>query len=339
MPEFEPPLVENAGDGDHLDMETVAENLEEKFPTWKETDKARPTNSWKKPGASPDIVPPPSSPPPLAQPVPGSSNIQTVPASDGAVYAVPSAPQAWEPITTFENTVIIFDWDDTLLCSSALHCCLPNQFVELEETVETVLQMAMSLGRTIIVTNAMESWIQETTRRFMPRLLPTLERLLIVYARNNWERLWPGDTFAWKRESFRETLHDKLGSDLNLLVIGDSLSEIRAAEALADLLGRSSLVKTVKFKALPSPTDLLGELRTILPELTRLVEERHCASKELYQDIPSGGMFQSSVFQGAPNWQLLDAVPAEMFSPPPGVFAHQHLWSVMPTMQATQITI
>jgi len=317
------------------------ENLEEKFPSSTENDTGRPADSWNKFGTSANtgqIAPCP----PVAQQVPASSAVQTAPDSPDAGSPMPAVPQAlWEPInvTTFENTVIIFDWDDTLLCSSALHCCLPNQFVELEEAVETILLMSMSLGRTIIVTNAMESWITETTRRFMPRLMPILERLLIVYARKNWERLWPGDTFAWKRECFRELLHDELGRDLNLVVLGDSLSEIRAAEALAEFLGSSALVKTVKFKALPSPTDLLGELRTILPELSRLVEERHCASKELCQDLPSSSMFHTSVFQGAPNWQLQDAVPVEMFTPPPGVFAHQHLWSIMPTAAPTQITI
>lgn len=335
MPEFEPPIAENAGDcdDDHLDHEMAAENLEEKFPPWKESDKLRPTNGWNKVG------------PGTFQAEPASSSSAVAPADTEAVQAVPHASKAWEPCTTFENTVIIFDWDDTLLCSSALHCCLPNQFVELEEIVETVLLMAMSLGRTIIVTNAMESWITETTRRFMPRLMPTLERLLIVYARKNWERLWPGDTFAWKREAFRELLHDELGGNMNLLVIGDSLSEIRAAEALVELLGHSALVKTVKFKALPSPTDLLGELRMIGPELSKLVEEKQSASKELYQDIPSSGLFGSNVFQGTPNWQLLDAVPSEMFMPPPGVYAHQQLWSVIPQHNAippapaTQITI
>jgi len=257
MPGFDPPLAESAGDSDALDTDVVSsENVEEKFPPWKESDKIRPTSGFDK-----------------FEQVPPKPTVQT-PSNAEAVCAEPEHPEALEPVTTPENTVIIFDWDDTLLCSSALHCCLPSQFMELEETVESVLQLSMTLGRTIIVTNAMESWIQETARRFMPRLIPLLERLPIVYARKNWERLWPGDTFAWKRECFREVLHDELGSNMNLVVIGDSLSEIRAAEALQQSLGSSALVKTVKFKALPTPTDLLGELRATAPELARLVDEK-----------------------------------------------------------------
>jgi len=325
MPGFDPPLAESAGDADALDTDVVSsENVEEKFPPWKESDKIRPTSGFDK-----------------FEQVPPKPTVQT-PSNAEAVCAEPEHPEALEPVTTPENTVIIFDWDDTLLCSSALHCCLPSQFMELEETVESVLQLSMTLGRRIIVTNAMESWIQETARRFMPRLIPLLERLPIVYARKNWERLWPGDTFAWKRECFREVLHDELGSNMNLVVIGDSLSEIRAAEALQQSLGSSALVKTVKFKALPTPTDLLGELRATAPELARLVDEKSNATKELFQDVTS---FQASVLEGPSTWQLLDTVPCEMFSPCTG--ARALLWSSVTPVSAvsaratppTQITI
>lgn len=325
VPGLDPSLEESGGDSDAFDMDVVSsENLEEQFPPWKESDKIRPTSGFDKF----DQV--------------QKTSVQR-PSNADAVSAAPEQPKVLEPVTSFENTVIIFDWDDTLLCSSALHCCLPSQFMELEELVESVLQLSMSLGRTIIVTNAMESWIQETARRFLPRLVPLLERLPIVYARNNWERLWPGDTFAWKRECFREVLHDDLGSDMNLIVIGDSFSEIRAAEALQPSLGSSALVKTVKFKALPTPTDLLGELRATAPELSRLVGEKCNVTKELFQDVAS---LQASLLEGSSAWQLLDTVPCEMFSPCTG--ANALLWSSVTPVSAvgarvtpstTQITI
>jgi phosphoglycolate phosphatase-like HAD superfamily hydrolase len=286
-------------------MEPACENVEDKFPPWKyEVDqKACKT---------------------LSNPIPAPNGTH----SAGQRFADDLKEQELAP--TFENTVIIFDWDDTLLCSSALHCCLPNQFHELEEVVEALLLMSMKLGRTMIVTNAMESWIQETAQRFMPRLLPTLERLLIVYARKNYERNWPGDTFAWKRETFRELLHDKFGRYLNLLVVGDSLSEIRAAENVAESLSTSAVVKTVKFKAMPSPSDLLGELRTFGPQLGTLVEARYSATKEFRQDF--------SAPQRSQNWFLLDAVPLDHETPPPGIYQQAPVWSAMhPTNQITTI--
>jgi len=326
MPDSEPPLAETLGDVDAIDMEVVSsENLEEQFPPWKENDKIRPTSSLNK---FEEVLKPCNQTPP----------------SLGSVGLSPDDPEAWESLTNPDNTVIIFDWDDTLLCSSALHCCLPNQFSELEEVVEAMLHLSMSLGRTIIVTNAMESWITETARRFMPRLIPTLERLPIVYARKNWERLWPGDTFAWKRECFREIMHDQLGQHMNLIVLGDSLSEIRAAEALHHSLSSSALVKTVKFKALPTPQDLLGELRALSPRLAQLVEEKHSATKELCQDQAGPSMFQQTVFQGSCPWQMLDAVPYEMVTPRTGASAM--LWSnqltplsIRASNLPTQITI
>jgi len=207
----------------------------------------------------------------------------------------------------FENTVIIFDWDDTLLCSSALHNCQLDQFAELEQVVESLLLSSMDMGRTIIVTNAMDTWIQESASRFMPKLLPTLVRLSIVYARTNHERLYPGDAFAWKREAFREVLRYWVGRDLNLVVLGDSLSEIRAAEAMAKSLGSAAAVKTVKFKALPSLSDLLGQLRAVTPELGRLVGEPRSSSKALVSDWTPGAY--STLTKGPQRWSLVDAAP------------------------------
>ncbi|CAK0829579.1 unnamed protein product, partial [Prorocentrum cordatum] len=67
------------------------------------------------------------------------------------------------------RTLIIFDWDDTLLCSSALNEgeCTPEALRELARAVEAVLHTAMGLGDTVIVTNARESWVEESVRRFM----------------------------------------------------------------------------------------------------------------------------------------------------------------------------
>eukprot|EP00913_Durusdinium_trenchii_P006663 g6261.t1 len=57
------------------------------------------------------------------------------------------------------STLLIFDWDDTLMCSSALNSgqFLSHHFVQLEALVEQVLTTSMQLGETIIVTNADET--------------------------------------------------------------------------------------------------------------------------------------------------------------------------------------
>ncbi|OLP79172.1 hypothetical protein AK812_SmicGene40568 [Symbiodinium microadriaticum] len=88
-------------------------------------------------------------------------------------------------------TLLIFDWDDTLMCSSAINAneFLPHQYNQLESLVEQVLLAAMRLGETCIVTNADEMWVTESARRYMPRVLPILSRMSVVSARRRFVRL------------------------------------------------------------------------------------------------------------------------------------------------------
>merc|ERR1719183_273257 len=100
----------------------------------------------------------------------------------------------------------------------------------------------------MIVTNANDGWVQQSARRHMPRLLPTLKRVPIVSAREVNEHLFPADPLAWKRETFCKLLRRKVAWELNLIVLGDSFAEIEAATAVNEILGDMPLVKTVKFK-------------------------------------------------------------------------------------------
>jgi len=182
------------------------------------------------------------------------------------------------------DTVIIFDWDDTLLCSSAINMQQWNagQLQQLELTVETILTAAMNLGDTLIVTNGNKSWVQDSARRFMPKLMPILNRLRVMSARANYEQSWPGLPFAWKKAAFQDILSERQGNSnygVNLIAIGDSLAEIEAAHT-ATLKG-PSVVKTVKFKEMPSVIELLGQLRAVTQFLPELVSEETTKSKAL----------------------------------------------------------
>merc|ERR1719440_2344661 len=64
------------------------------------------------------------------------------------------APWLYQPRSPRpSDTVIIFDWDDTLLCSSAINMqdwTVP-QLAALELAVESVLKASMNLGETLII--------------------------------------------------------------------------------------------------------------------------------------------------------------------------------------------
>jgi len=199
------------------------------------------------------------------------------------------------------HTVIIFDWDDTLLCTSAINGqeWTRQQLRQLERAVESILQTSMLLGETLIVTNGVETWVESSASRYLPGLLPTLRRLTVVSARARHEAAHPGDPVTWKCKCFREILAQRRldrgasprcggGGDVNLVVLGDSPAEIEAARRARPVIGAASLVKTVKFRESPSAAELLGQLRRVVQDLRQIVEDGHNMKRSLVQRaVPS----------------------------------------------------
>merc|ERR1712107_402884 len=105
---------------------------------------------------------------------------------------------------------------------------------------------------TLIITNGNRTWVEDSARRYMPGLMPTLAKLTVVSARSLFEGQFPGDPFMWKRACFQHLLQEVRGfpqrGNLNLVVLGDQYPEIDAAHHMAELMGDSVLVKTIKFK-------------------------------------------------------------------------------------------
>lgn len=183
-----------------------------------------------------------------------------------------------------ENTVIILDWDDTLLCSSALRAGYNflSTLQPLESRVDLFLAQAQALGDTRIVTNGDRSWVQESALRCMPRLLPTLSQLKVLSARAAYEDQWPGDPVAWKCQAFKEILSGWVSrnpgcSFLNLVVIGDSVAEIEAAKEAVGVLEGPYCLKTLKFKEMPLATEVLAQLEVTQRELQMLTQSPQSA--------------------------------------------------------------
>lgn len=98
-----------------------------------------------------------------------------------------------------DQTIILFDWDDTLCPSNwirdnrpalSFFRPAPNEerfqkpLAELAVQVEATLKLAMKMGKVIIVTNAMEPWVETSCRNFMPSILPMVVDLPVIYARS-----------------------------------------------------------------------------------------------------------------------------------------------------------
>jgi len=98
-----------------------------------------------------------------------------------------------------EQTIILFDWDDTLCPSNwirenrpALSFFKPapdeekyqKPLKELQIHVEATLKLAMRMGKVIIVTNAMDPWVDTSCRNFLPALMPLVSQIPVIYARS-----------------------------------------------------------------------------------------------------------------------------------------------------------
>lgn len=213
-------------------------------------------------------------------------------ASTAESFRYPSLGSPLSPPASKPSTLLIFDWDDTLMCSSALNAgnFQPHQFVQLETLVGQVLTTSMRLGETVIVTNADQLWVTESTRRFLPRVLPLLSRIHVVSARKLFEQSWPGDVFAWKREAFREVIVPWQSTamapgGMHLVILGDSAAEMEAAHSSLVGLVSPSAVKTVKFKEMPSAEELLEQLRLINQELPIIVAEDRSSNRNLASQL------------------------------------------------------
>lgn len=101
------------------------------------------------------------------------------------------------------NTVVLFDYDDTLLASSflsgkgyrldsdATSADVESALKELEQSVHGLLTLALRFGHVHIVTNAENGWVQLSAQKFMPGLVPLLNKVKVISARSTFESLHP----------------------------------------------------------------------------------------------------------------------------------------------------
>lgn len=221
---------------------------------------------------------------------------------------------------TQSDSVIIFDWDDTLLPTSLIRdlgSARPSRtgFSNLDAQlrahaarVETVLRASRAVARVSIVTLAKRHWVPRSAEQYLPGLnLPALVRELgiTVYYAQEESVNCPGALIAedWttlKRSAMARCLDDwratgEFGGGssptlLSVLSVGDAVAEQQALqtliEASAGVFANHRLAcKTLKLMDRPS-LELLGEeLRLLPPLLPKIVA--HDRDIDIAIDDPS----------------------------------------------------
>jgi hypothetical protein len=134
----------------------------------------------------------------------------------------------------------------------------------LEQVSTRLIEMALEVGQAYIVTNATLEWVEESAARWAPNLLPVVEKVRVISAREKWSMSFPQDVYQWKIHTFRELHHylPSVDSVMNIVAIGDADFEMQAALSMGEQF-ENAVVKTVKLKRLPSPAELVKQLELV----------------------------------------------------------------------------
>lgn len=150
---------------------------------------------------------------------------------------------------------------------------LREQLEQLEDAVIEIVKEALRFGNVVIITNAEAGWVELSGKRFLPRVVAFLMEhdIKIVSARTSFESHYPDMPSSWKVAAFSQEVSVMFPNEdeLNVLVLGDSMSERDAAHALSTRLPNSR-VKTVKFVERPSIDQLMRQVQLVAQSLPDL---------------------------------------------------------------------
>jgi len=184
-----------------------------------------------------------------------------------------------------EETIIIFDWDDTICPTTALNedgtqasgKALEDLVYEARLTLEKAREVAAEV---VIVTNATDGWVESSCETWMPGLVPTLDTLEFSSARSAWEPMGILTPTGWKGAAFEETIRKFYSryprqSWKNIIVIGDACYEHEALAQVADLAPEFSTnrcrAKSIRFELQPSVASLARQLQMLRENLDNIV--------------------------------------------------------------------
>ncbi|EER18396.1 apicomplexan-conserved protein, putative [Perkinsus marinus ATCC 50983] len=203
--------------------------------------------------------------------------------------------------TCKEDTLIIFDWDDTILptrfltveCGLRVDGPCPNP--ELRKTLDAYAQLAnatlltaMELGTVIIITNAETGWLPLTCAKFLPSLLPTVNSIYHTSARSTYEPQGFASAFDWKDQAFRQSIVSHFsevpyvpGRRRCVISLGDSAHERMAAIYACREFNEQSMIDS------SSPAGLLCKSLKFMerPDLEHLRKEQYLIQDCLAQIV------------------------------------------------------
>ncbi|KAK9174264.1 hypothetical protein CmeUKMEL1_00075 [Cryptosporidium meleagridis] len=188
----------------------------------------------------------------------------------------PNKKKRIEGLLGGEKTLIIVDWDDTLLPTT---CLSWNKQLDLKNTnfgriVADFLKKATELGQVVIITNAEPRWVYETSELYLPEILCFLRVIPICSARQ-FARTGPNDLKYWKYRAFNcviQQFSNSFQGAANIISIGDSQWD---RDAVFNVFENNKNIKitpkAVKFLGSPSFEALGEEILILTSKLEEIV--------------------------------------------------------------------
>ena len=184
------------------------------------------------------------------------------------------------------NSIIIFDWDDTLLCSSYIikhnlfdfpspKSSTPQEIKKMDRHKERIaklefhvlraLTLALNFGDVYIITNATKGWVEFSAQKYYPSCVGILDKIKIISARSNFEEQFPDNSKMWKKCAFLEMGNSYSKNFVtNIICLGDSDNEMEAANLLSTKFQGDVYLKTVKFREEPKPEQIIKQLNLVV---------------------------------------------------------------------------
>lgn len=170
------------------------------------------------------------------------------------------------------KTLFILDWDDTLFPTNWVTKnninLLINEtqeqymiyFQEVDRILSKLLRNLMTMGRIIIVTNAMPDWIKLSSI-CLPQTYNLLKKIKVISAKLEYRTI-SSNPMNWKKMAFRDIIDNEFVNTklINIISIGDAEYEYQALISLND---NTRFLKSIRFMKNPSHDLLIDQLEVL----------------------------------------------------------------------------
>ena len=177
---------------------------------------------------------------------------------------------------TKKETVFIFDWDDTLMCTSFILSKDQNLSEEdkklinnLGKIVNIFLKECNKYGKIIIMTNSTEKWMKQTSEKYLKIKNILISKIQIISTRDLFSKKGI-ETKKWKELAMEDILY-KYGDKIENIICGsDSENDIEVFKNISKKYNKIN-ISTIKFKSKPSPLIMIKQIQYLNKKINEII--------------------------------------------------------------------